>query len=924
MLAIRRIPPQSGVQFVRVLAALLLLATSAQAQETSASNSDALPPSDRPAPVTRSAVRTGDVRIDGTIDEPAWHVAPVASGFVQSEPVEDVAASRDTEVRMLTDDEAIYVAARMWDEPESIQRQLVRRDERGPFMDWFGVSLDPHHDQRTGYAFRVNAAGVQQDIYMYNDSGEDMAWNAVWESAVATDSLGWTVEIRIPFSQIRFESGEAPQSWGVNFHRRRVATAELSHFSLESRRRSGRVSQFGMLENVTVPSSVHRVEARPYVVSSFHQGPAEAGDPFFDGSALGGRVGSDFRLGLGTSFTLDGTVNPDFGQVEADPAVINLTAFETFFDERRPFFVEDAQIFDFSLSGGQNQLFYTRRIGRSPQGDAPAGADFVDLPDATTILGAAKLTGRTSTGLSIGALAAVTDAEQGDAFFLDEGRSVTFRAEPRTQYGVVTAYQDLNGGASQVGALATVLQRDLPADGDLDFLPDQAYSAGVRFEHQWSERTWRLHGFLAGSQVQGNPEALVAIQRASNHYFQRPDATRAHVDSSATSLGGVEWRLQLERQNTEHWIGAIWLAEVTRGFEINDLGFSGTRERLDGGFRAEYREIQPGRIFRDYSFSFNTFYNFSHEALDDVGSWRSWRRAYVAGTFNLGSRFTLLNYNGGDVNLSWQPDLYSRSATRGGPVMIQPGSLGIRMGLHSDRRRPTSFNVGFNVSRSSRDSGNEVSVNAGVNLRPSSQLQLQIQPRFSVESDGSQYVTSTATLPYQPTFGRRYFFGDLERKTLSLETRLNYTVSPTLSFQLYAQPLLASGDYVRYKQLAAAGTYEFRSFEEGRGVNDGGSVVCAGGTICRDAQGTQRVDLDGDGQPDYTFRDQDFNVRSLVGNAVLRWEYRPGSTIFLVWQRRQQGNASAGDFDFGRDLDALWAAPADNRFIIKVNYWLGL
>ena len=880
---------------------------------------------DLPDAVAEPGIRTSDIRIDGRIQEPAWQAAPLISGFIASEPTEGEAAAQDTHVRILFDDDAIYVSAHLWEANQDDVRDLLqRRDQRGAYFDWFGVSMDPNHDRRTGYAFRVNAAGVQQDLYMFDDTGEDTTWDAVWESAVTVDSLGWHVELRIPLSQIRYESGEGPQTWGLNLHRRRVAAAELSHFSLESRRRTGLVSQFGVLENVRVPATMRRIEARPYVLSSLHRGFADPADPFFDGNEEGARVGADFRLGLGSAFTLDATVNPDFGQVEADPAEINLTAFETFFNERRPFFVEDAQVFDFQLSGGQNQLLYSRRIGHAPQGRAPSGADVADIPDAATILGAAKLTGRTSNGLSVGAMAALTQAETGRAYASATDSFDDFVVEPRTGFGALTARKDLRDGELQVGGIATAVTRDLPGGGEFDFLPEQAFTAGVQFENLWDDRQWRLNGFFAGSHVRGRPEAMVRLQRASNHYFQRPDGTGAPVDSSATSLSGSEWRLQLDRQNTPHWIGAVWFAEVTRGFEINDIGFSRSSERLDGGFRAGYREIQPGRLFRTYSVTFNTIYNFSHEALNDAGSWQSWQRAYTGGSFSLDSRFTFLNLHGGSVNLSWRPDQYSRSAMRGGPIMIQPGALTMRLGINSDRRRNLSVNGGLSYDRASRDSGDRVSVNARMSFRPTNQFSMQFSPTFSVQSDRSQYVSSTSTLAFDPTYGRRYLFGELDRKTLTVVTRADYTFSPTLSLQLYTQALISAGNYVGFKQLNLPSTYDFRTFHEGTAVRVGGVVACSAGSMCLDADGTRHLDFDGDGFADYGFNDPNFNVRSLLGNAVLRWEYRPGSAVLFVWQRQQRGDASSGDFDFGQDFQALWGAPAENRFILKVNYWLGM
>jgi hypothetical protein len=874
--------------------------------------------------VLLAATRTGELRIDGLIEESAWQVAPVASGFVQSQPDEGAPATHDTEVRLLFDDQAMYVAARMWDAPDSIEAGLTRRDEAGMTKDWFGIWIDPNHDRRTGYAFLTTAAGVQQDRTIHDDRVFDQTWDAVWESAVALDSLGWTAEMRIPLAQIRFNARDDAQTWGVNFARRRVASNERSDFAPQRRAFTSAVSDFATLEQVRIPSSPHLVEIRPYVLSTHHNGSAQEGDPFFDGNATIARAGADLRVGIGSSFMLNATANPDFGQVDADPAVINLTAFESFFQERRPFFVDDAQIFSFGLSSGQNQLFYSRRIGRSPRVGTQAGASFVDVPEAATILGAAKLTGRTQGGFAMGALAAVTDEEIGTASFGPSRGLVTFGAEPRTAYGVLGAQQDFKRGDSYVRGVVTGLRRDLPSDGAFDFLTAHALGAGLRFEHQWNDRDWRFSGFLAGSHVRGRAPALIAVQRASNHYFQRPDATRFAVDSSATSLTGVEWRLQLERTNALHWIGSAWVGEITEGFEVNDLGFSGAGERLDGGVRLAYRELRPGRIFRDYTVSVGASSNFSHEALDRVRSWSSWREGYTAGSFTVGYDATLLNYKGGSVDLGWQPDLYSRSATRGGPVMILPGNRSLAVSVNSDRRNEVNVGAGFSTYRVARGAGRGTSFDVSFNLRPTTAIVVGLKPSFSTIRDASQYVASTAVLPYAPTFGRRYLFGELERTTVALEARLDYSLTPHLTLQMYAQPLLSSGDYVRYKQLAAPRSYEFLTFTDGTASAGGGGLTCSGGTICRDASGIQQVDFDGNGSLDYTFPDRDFNTRSFVGNAVLRWEYRPGSTIFLVWQRQQRGDARIGDFRFGRDLDALWAAPADNRFVVKMNYWLGL
>jgi hypothetical protein len=825
-------------------------------------------------------------------------------------------------VRVLFGEDAIWVFARMWDPtPERIDRRLTRRDSHGTF-DQFSLHLDPNLDGLTGYRFAVSAANVQSDSYFYDDTKLDFAWDAVWSSATAVDAEGWTVEMRIPLSQIRYEASDEPQTWGMNFFRQRVSSNERSYHSLVTRTRQGMVSQMGRVDGVLVPRAARRIEARPYAVTSLRNGPAAAGDPFFDGRSTNSRVGVDLRYGLGAAFTLDATINPDFGQVEADPAVINLTAFEVFYPEQRPFFVEDARVFDFGLSGGRNSLFYSRRIGRAPQGTVPGDPDFVDVPSNATILGAAKLAGRTAGGLSMGVLSAVTGNEYAQGAFPD-GSQNDFLVEPRAMYSVVSLGQDLNEGTTQIRALGSFMNRDLPSDGSFDWLTSNAFNGGVRFEHQWSDRNWGLWGFFGGSHVRGSADAMVRVQTASTHLLQRPDATRFSVDPDARSLTGRDWRLQFEKRNGRHWTGSVWVAEVSNLFEINDIGFSTNAERLDGGFRIGYKEIKPGSVFRNYDVSFSSFHNWSHEALDDPWSVDSWHDARTNGNYSVNANGEFLNWWTFRTSFRYSPQQMSRNATRGGPMMVGPGSTAWNANLSSDRRRAFHVSVNYDRSRDLIGRGTSQQVRTDFNLRPSDGVSLSITPSWERTKSSDQYVTATTTLPYAPTYGSRYLFSDLDRTSFSMVTRLDWTFTPKLSLQLFAQPLLSSGDYLQYKQLAESKSFDFTDFSPGVADQQPDGVYCTGGSIC-ELDGVQYVDFSGDGQADYSFSDRDFNIRSLVGNAVLRWEYRPGSTIFFVWQRNQIARARTGDFNLDRDVSALFGAPAENRFIIKVNYWLGL
>ncbi len=890
-------------------------------EETSATTAAASRASGRRS--LRVAPRTSAIVLDGRIDDAAWAGAPVASDFVQRYPVEGVPAEERTEVRVLMDESSIWIAARMYDrEPSTIARQIIRRDQDAQ-ADHIEVALDSNHDKRTGFIFRVSAANVQRDDYLYDDSERDRTWDAVWSSAVAFDSLGWTAEVRIPLSQLRFREREGEQVWGVNFARRRVRSNEESHFSLVSRLQRGLVSQFGELQGVRARTA-RRVELRPYALGSVFRGTAEAGNPFRTGREGTSRAGSDVRVGLGGSFTLDATINPDFGQVEADPAVINLTAFEQFFEERRPFFVTDARIFDFTLSGGRNRLYYSRRLGRAPRGSAPEQALFSDVPSSVDILGAAKVTGRTQRGLSLGVLVASTRQADGRAY-LSEGESeARFLAEPRGEQGVVRLRQEFNGGASTIGVIGTGLRRQLPGNGSFDFLPSSAFNGGIDWEHQWGNRTWAFFGYAAGSHVRGDSVAMIALQRASNHFYQRPDYRGPDVDSTARTMSGFDWRMTVEKRRGKHWTGSVWAAEVSPGFEVNDAGFSTRQEVLDGGARVQYREITPGSWYRSYTVSLTTFHNWSHDAVAGRFSSGAWGRAHVGGSVGTNATLEFPNFWRLEASSYWHPEMMDRTGTRGGPMMMQPRWTDLRLQLQTDQRARLALEPMFYLRRGERGSGGETMAGLEINVRPSSRLEVEVEPRFTWSTIGAQYVGQMEDASFAPTLGGRYFFGNVARRELVLPTRVNAAVSPTLSFQLFAQPLLSSGDYTNYKQLASPGTFDFTRFGEGTAVSGGAITRCNGGRTCVDASNVRWFDLNGDGLGDTSIDEQDFNVRSLIGNAVIRWEYKPGAALFLVWQRRQRSDVVRGDFAMSRDWAALMRAPTDNTFLVKVSYWLPL
>lgn len=872
--------------------------------------------------VVRAARVEGTVHVDGLLDEPDWERAEPTSGFRQREPFEGEPTMEETVVRVLYDDENLYIGARLYDsDPSRIARQLTRRGETGRAAGYFEFSLDPNFDRSTGYSFRVTAAGVQRDQYNYDDTRSDGSWDGIWESAVSIDEEGWIAEVRIPLSQLRFDSSDREQVWGVNFARRRIVENERSEWVFVPQGVHGDVSRWGRLEGLHLSQHRRFAEVVPYALARAERAPSIPGDPFFDGSDAGARVGADVRYGLGSTFVLDMALNPDFGQVEVDPRVINLSAFETFFPERRPFFTRDDALFDFGLSGPQNNLFYSRRIGRSPQGGAPAEADYLDLPGETAILGAGKVTGRTVGGLSVGGLLSVTNRERGRAHLSGADELIRFEVEPLTTYGTARIRQDLREGQTRIGGILTGVERDLPGSGRLDLLPRRALTGGVDFEHAWNDREWAVEGYAAASHVSGSPQAMVRIQRSPNHYFQRPDQDYMTLDPEATSLMGAEWRLQFSRQSGRHWTGGVWVGQQTPGLEVNDLGFSTSTERFHGGARLQYRQPAPGDVFQNYSFSFFNFHRWRNEVRDDFFSASSWSDAYKAGQFNGNANFTLLNWWDLGVSLGYTPRAHDDATTRGGPLMTQPASWDAGVSLNTDRRDRITYEAGIDLERG-RAGGRTVELDVGVQARPTDHLALSFSPSYRRSTDPAQYVTQFATVDFEPTFGRRYLFGALAREQFSMDTSVDYIFSSSLTLQVFAQPLISSGRFDSLRQLAAPRSFDFLQFEEGVVAGEGeAGIRCEGGAFCRDGD---RIHLDytGDGEVDTSFREQNFSIRSLRGTAALRWEYRPGSRIYLVWQQRRQSEGIRGIFDFGRDARALFDAQGEHVFMLKVDYWL--
>jgi hypothetical protein len=884
------------IQAIR--AAMLIAAVGRSTQVATAqrqSLDSAMPKPTASAGPARAVRAESPIRLDGALDDGAWRAAPRFGDFIQQSPNEGRPATERTEFQVAYTDDALHVAIRAFDsKPEGIAALLSRRDEQAP-SDEVTVSIDGFRDRRTGFSFSVNAAGVKRDALLFDDSWRNESWDAVWDAKVRIDAEGWTAELRIPWGQLRF--APAPELvLGFNVSRRVNRLNETQFWRLPPKNAPGFVSLFGDLVGISGVTPPRRLEVLPYTATSQLWRPAVAGNPFRTGVTRRATLGGDVKLGVTSALTLTATINPDFGQVEADPAVVNLSAFESFFSERRPFFTEGSDVFRFRIAdgdgdGSEEVLFYTRRIGRAPQGWADPRGGFAEQIDRTTILGAGKLSGKTRSGWTLGLLGALTAEETARAL---DGAGGWHRdvVEPRTLYTVGRAAREMRRGQTVIGLMGTLVERDLP--DRLSYLHSSAYTGGLNWQHRFRNDTYQLSGRLVGSLVRGSTEAILLTQRSSARYYQRPDADYVELDSTRTSLGGFAFNVNGGR-TAGNWRWNVGVDVRSPGFEVNDVGFQREADRVLQGIWVNRRWLQPGRIFRRFNVNLNQW-----------SAWTfGWDRRSVGA--NVNANYQLLNYLSGwfGLNRNWR-GLHT-TALRGGPSIKRPGATNGWFGFETDNRKTLRGGGTFWIWVEDETGGSGRGGNANLSWRPAANVDLTASPAVEVNRNEWQYL-ATPTVAGQPV----YLFGELRQTTTSLTFRSNLTFSPTLSLQLYAQPFVSSGRYAGFKRVVAPRADRFLDQFDRFGPD----------RAARGDSGEVRVDLAGDGTLDLTLPNPDFRVLSFRSNAVLRWEYQLGSTIFLVWQHGRRGFDRDGRFDLSRSLGDLFRSESENVLLLKVSYWL--
>lgn len=840
---------------------------------------------------TKSLEHQTAPEIDGLINEPCWDIVEWSGDYIENEPDENTPPTEQTKFKIVYDKNFLYFAIRCYDkDPKGIVKRLSRRD--GFDGDWVEINIDSYNDKRTGFSFTVSVSGVKGDEFI-SDNGNnwDGSWNPIWYMKTNIDEEGWTAEVKIPLSQLKFGDSKE-QVWGLQSTRRYFRAEERSVWQRVPRDAPGWVSEFGELRGLIDLQPQKQLEIQPFVVTQLDTYPKENGNPFRDGQDVKLNGGLDAKVGITNDLTLDLTINPDFGQVEADPAAIALDGFQIFFEERRPFFVENKNIFDYRFADGQDNLFYSRRIGRSPQGyPATADGEFVDIPDNTTILGAAKFSGKTKNGWSLGILESLTDNESATIDSNGDRRKV--RVEPMTNYFVGRAQKDFNNRNSYLGGIFTATNRNLQGN-QLDFLHQAAYTGGIDFKHNWKDRKYFITGSVVASRVEGSKEAIAATQQKLTHLFQRVDATHVSVDPNRTSLTGTGGRLEGGKSSVGNWRYYGLLIWRSPELELNDVGFLRQADEIRQYAILTHQTLKPFGQFRRINSRFEQF-----SAYDFEGNYNRMQ-------YNLNTNFNFKNNWYGNFSTTYKPIIYSNTILQGGPRFRNSEEYSNVINIGSDTRKKFRYDFGVYGAQGKDNAHYATEFGIGMTYQPVNTFTISINPNYSRNSNKTQYVTQTA-------FGNdaRYITANLDQRTLSASIRMDYCINPNLTIQYYGQPFISKGKYNEFNRVTNPVAKDYKDRIS----------VFNNTQIAFDApSGNYNVDENTDGTIDYRIGNPDFSFIQYRSNLVLRWEYVPGSEIFLVWS---QGIDASGnpqrDLFSNFDTNILHRKP-ENIFLIKATY----
>jgi Domain of unknown function (DUF5916)/Carbohydrate family 9 binding domain-like len=837
--------------------------------------------------------------IDGLITDDAWNEGSWNEDFTQYEPYNNIRVSQRTSFKILFDDDNLYVAIRAFDtSPDSIVTRITRRDQADG--DMVAIVFDSYHDLRTAFLFGVSSAGVKYDQFYSNDGqNQDQTWDPNWWVKTSVNKEGWVAEMKIPFSQVRFEKNSGVV-WGLEIARIIYRKNETDFWQHIPKDAPGLVHLFGELEGLENIKPRKIFDITPYTVAKTQNYMPTPSNPFLNsGKSHDLNGGLDAKIGVTNNMTMDLTINPDFGQVEADPSVVNLSAYETFFKEQRPFFIEGNNITDFNLGignggVGNDNLFYSRRIGRVPQGslNLPNSNWQYEEPQFTSIIAAAKLTGKTQNGLSVGFLDALTSEEK--AKIDTVGGRISLPVEPLTNYFVGRVQKDYNSGNTIIGAIFTSTNRVLDSTLATQ-LHKSAYTGGIDFTQYFKNKSWMFNVNSAFSFVQGTKEAIAITQESSAHYFQRPDNNYAKLDTNRTSLLGSGGRMEILKMDG-HWnfMGAmLWKSPE---FETNDLGYLRQADQLLSVLWAGYNQWEPKGIYKKYTINFDIY-----NVFDFGGDW-------LAKGLEFNANMTFKNYWNASLYGSLTSNQLSTSLLRGGPMMKIPGSYSSQGSISTDNRKKVVLNINGGMNAQFQNVSFTTFLNFEADFKPTNYLLFSLSPQISTTHDQFQYITSTS-YNSEP----RYIFATIQQSTIGFSFRMNINISPDLTLQYWGQPFIASGKYSDYKYITnpmsnnLSDRYHVFTANQISGNTDG-----------------YNIDENNDGIPDYHISWNDFNYQAFLSNLVIRWEYNPGSSLYLVWSQNRTNQTLIGMMDYFNDIGSLFGVRPTNVFLVKLSYRFGL
>ena len=840
---------------------------------------------------TTSRLVTSRPDIDGKLDDECWKHGTWAGDYHQFTPDEGAKPSYPTVFNIQYDDKYIYIAFRAFDgEPQKIQRLAGTRDELSG--DIMGVNFDSYHDHRTGFEFSVTAWGQKIDLILFNPENWDFNWNAIWRVKTGLEDSAWVAEIEVPLSQLRYSNMEE-QVWGMHTWRWINRYMEESNWEHQSLTGPGVLFNFGELRGIKGLTKSQRLEIMPYALGQLNTMEKVSSNPFSSkGRTWGGNAGLDAKIGVSSNFTLDLTVNPDFGQVESDPSVMNLTAFETFYEEKRPFFLEGLTIFDNKFDN--ESLFYSRRIGHSPSVTPQANDTlFVDSPDMTTILSAVKLSGTTSKGLSVGLIQSVTTNEYARLSNPD-GNITTTKVEPLTNYMIARIQKSYNGANTAIGGMVTSVNRVIK-ESNLEFMPSNAYTGGLDLRHYWRDKEFYVDGRLIGSYLNGTTQSMTVLQESSARYYQRPGADYLDYDTTRTTLSGYGGKFLIGKGSKGLWrysTGVTWLSP---GLELNDLGYMNTADVINQENEVVYFVNKPVSIFRTFKID-----------LEQFNSW-NFKGTYLGSGSHLAFTSEFKNQWSLGLNLIYHSSALDTKILRGGYDMMMPYSLFSFGGLHTDYSKKVA--VGLDYSYEYRGNNSQISyeLKPGITFRPFRTFKIGVTGDYIHNTDNLQYV---ATCDYFSE--QRYILGTIGQKTIGMTLRLDLNITPEFSIQYYGSPFISRGSYSEFKHVtdAVAKAYDDRfAIYNNVVLSDNGKYL---------------LDENDDMVYDYGIPDPDFNFHQFRSNMVAKWEYRLGSFIYVIWSSERTGQTGTSHSTLKESYKELRSIFPNNIFLIKFNYWFSL